>query len=57
MAAELAHDLTGVLEDGDEGSHTVVLHLFDNSIFKGEVDGELTDPFKIGKKFHISGKL
>ena len=35
----------------------MVLHLFDNSIFKGEVDGELTDPFKIGKKFHISGKL
>ena len=56
-AAELAHDLTGVLEDADEGSHTVVLHLFDNSIFKGEVDGELTDPFKIGRKFHIRGKL
>ena len=56
-AVELAQDLTGVLEDADKGTHTVVLHLFDNSIFKGEVDGELTDPFKIGKKFHISGKL
>ena len=56
-AAELAHDLTGVLEDADEESHTVVLYLFYNSIFKGEVDGEITDPFKHGKKFHIRGKL
>ena len=56
-AAELAHDLNGVLDDADEGSHTVVLHLFDNAIFKGETDRELTDPFKLGKKFHISGKL
>ena len=35
----------------------MVLHLFDNAIFKGETDRELTDPFKLGKKFHISGKL
>ena len=45
-AAELAHDLNGVLDDADEGSHTVVLHLFDNAIFKGEVNGKLADPIK-----------
>ena len=56
-AADLAQDLSGVLEDASEGSHTVILHLFDNSIYKGEVDGELTDPVKLSRKYHIRGKL
>ena len=56
-AADLAQDLSGVLEEASEESHTVLLHLFDNSIYKGEVDGELTDPIKLSRKFHIRGKL
>ena len=56
-AADLAQDLSGVLEDASEGSHTVILHLFNNSIYKGEVDGELTDPVKLSRKFHVRGKL
>ena len=29
----------------------------DNSIHEGEVDGELTDPVKLHKTYHIKGKL
>ena len=56
-AADLAQDLSGVLEEASEGSHTVILHLFDNSIYKGEVDSELTDPVKLNRKYHVRGKL
>ena len=56
-AAELAHDISGVLEDAEEASFTVVLHLFDNSIFKAMVDGDLTDPFKLNGRYHIQGSM
>ena len=56
-AAEVALDLAGVLDDATDGSHTIVLHIFDNSIYKGEAGGELTDPVRINRKYHIEGKL
>ena len=56
-AAELAHDISGVLEDAEEANFTVVLHLFDNSIFKAMVDGDLTDPFKLNGRYHIQGSM
>ena len=56
-AAEMAQDIAGVLEDEYDGSHTLVLHLVDNAIFKGEVNGELADPIKINGTYHIKGKL
>ena len=56
-AAEVALDLAGVLDDATDGSHTIVLHIFDNSIYKGKVGGELTDPVQINRKYHIEGKL
>ena len=56
-AAEVALDLAGVLEDASDGSHTIILHIFDNSIYKGEVDGELSDSVRINRKHHIEGKL
>ena len=34
-----------------------MLHLFDNSIYKGEVDGELTDPIKLNGTYPIKLKL
>ena len=56
-AAEVALDLAGVLEDASDGSHTIILHIFDNSIYKSEVDGELSDSVRINRKHHIEGKL
>ena len=34
-----------------------MLHLFENSIYKGEVDGELTDPIKLNGTYPIKLKL
>ena len=56
-AAELAHDISCVLEDAEDNSFTIVLHLFDNSIYKGLSDGELTDAFKLKGSYHIKGEL
>ena len=56
-AAEVALDLAGVLDDATDGSHSIVLHIFDNSIYKGEVDGKLSNPIRINRKHHIEGKI
>ena len=56
-ADELAHDISSVLVDVEDDSHTVVLHLLDNSIFKREVDNELTDPIKLNGSYHVRGEL
>ena len=56
-AAELAHDISGVLEDSEDTSFTTVLHLFNNSIFKGLLDGDLTEQFKQNGSYHIKGEM
>ena len=56
-ADELAHDISSVLVDVEDDSHTVVLHLLDNSIFKRKVDNELTDPIKLNGSYHVRGEL
>ena len=56
-AAEVALALAGVLEDASDGSHTIILPIFATSIYKGEVDCELSDPVRINRKHHIEDKL
>ena len=54
---ELASDIENSLEDEDPANTTVILHLFDNSIYRGRVDGNLTEPEKINGRFHLRGEL
>ena len=35
----------------------VILHLFDNQIFKGLIGDKTTDPVKKDGQYHITGKL
>ena len=55
--SELASDIENSLEDEDPASTTVILHLFDNSIYRGRVDGNLTEPEKSNGRFHLRGEL
>ena len=54
---ELASDIENSLEDEDPANTTVILHLFDNSIYRGRVDGNFTEPEKTNGKFHLRGEL
>ena len=48
---------TRIAKDNPVEKMVVILHLFDNQIFKGLVNDEPTDPVRIGGKYHITGKL
>ena len=54
---ELASDIENSLEDEDPASTTVILHLFDNSIYRGRVESNLTEPEKTNGRFHLRGEL
>ena len=56
-AEDLAGDIARIAKDNPVEKMVVILHLFDNQIFKGLVDDEPTDPVRIGGKYHITGKL
>ena len=56
-AHDLASDIEGILKDEACEDITVVLQLYDNAIYKAEVDGVVTDHQKISGKYHVPGKL
>ena len=56
-AAELASDIAEALDDDEVEDPVVILHLFDNSLYKGTQDGEMVEPVKANSKYHIVGDL
>ena len=56
-AEDLAYDIENVMDDADPAYTTIILHIFDNSVFLGEEEGGLVAPEKIAGRFHIRGRL
>ena len=56
-AADLASDISGIMENNDSSRVVVVLQLFDNETYKGLSGSEIVDPVKKDGKYHIIGKL
>ena len=56
-AEDLAFDLENVLDDLDPADVTFLLHMFDNSIYRGNVDGHQVEPVKLDGGYHIPGNL
>ena len=55
-AVELASDISEAL-DNEMVEEPVVLQIFDNSLYKGNVNGEIVDPIKPDGKYHLQGNL
>ena len=56
-AEDLAYDIENVMDDADPATTTIILHIFDNSVFMGEEEGGMLAPEKIAGRFHIRGRL
>ena len=56
-AEDLAFDIENFMDEADPASTTIILHLFDNSVFHGVVDENPVAPVKIHGWYHILGRL
>ena len=56
-AKDLAYDIENVVDDLDLANVTIILHMFDNSIYRGSVDGKQVEPVKLDGGYHILGNL
>ena len=56
-AEDLAGDISRIAKDTPVEKMVVILHLFDNQIFKGLIGDKTTDPVKKDGQYHITGKL
>ena len=45
------------MDDLDPANVTIILHMFDNSIYRGLVDGNQVEVVKLDGSYHIPGKL
>ena len=53
----LAYDIENVLDEADPANTTIILHMFDNSVFLGESGGTTAAPVKVNGRYHILGRL
>ena len=57
-AEDLAYDIENVFDDTDYTTTTIILHLFDNRVYMGQVDGHLEGPMRIDDRYPIpAGRL
>ena len=54
---DLAYDIENVMDEADPANTTIILHMFDNSVFLGESGGITSAPAKINGRYHILGRL
>ena len=55
-AEDLAYDIENILDDADPATTTILLHMFDNSVFLGNMDGNLCGPVKIDGHYSTSSR-